>query len=691
METLNEGKAGVRLLTLAGALLALLWVASMSVVDGNACSAVPACLGLALVSLMAVAAVVAGQRPARPTLPCLLAVAAGLFFLLRCMASESVVESWRELPLVLGGFVFYGAGFLFVRRRGSGTLALLLAVAVLANVLYFFLLRETDMAQEWTGRPTISLTGMNSRGCTLFVYKNFAGIFLMLAGAVLLCRPLWSGRWSPGAVLGALAGLGGMACACFCGTRATLLLLPLLAVSTCVLGLVIRLHSGGRMGWGWPLATGLVALAVLVGVADLFLGHTLIDRIASIDTHLRTQIWRDICRVLPGAPWYGYGVGASQWMIVPFFNSWEAPNFAHNEYLQAWCDYGVAGLALMALVIAAHLSAGFWKLASEDMPADRRVLMAMAMSLLALMACCAVVDFVWHSFALVGLTAFSCGLLAAPEARRDEPFWRRRNWAKGSRPPLRPVRVMGKPGCALACMAAIALAAACAWHGWRLLPAWEAQWAYNDACHRGTPASELRRMLERALPGYPDTAIVDHYVMLPRGNEAWDWVKLEGLLRIALQSNPRQLFMVTMLVDALDRQGRHAEAEALLREKYLPGGQPGTCLTYWPAHYTVHLLKWAKTLMAQGDAGSALSMLNYVFNMERHRCSILPITLWRSGPKTWTEPHRNPKLRSLVDSCRLDRRAMKAVGIEPDDRWQQPQRPGGPPALYARWGKSAPK
>ncbi len=689
MEELNEGKAGGTLLTVAGGLLALLWVASMSVVDGNACTAVPACMGLAAVLLLAVVAMVMGQRPARPTPTFLLGLGAGLYFLLRCAASDSVVEVWREQAVLLGAFVFYGAGWMFARRRGSAALSAVLAVAVLVNILYFFLMRNPDVGLEWAGRPTVSLVGENTRGVTLFVYKNFAGIFLMLAGAVLLLRPLWVGWRVRGALFGALVGLAGMVCACFCGTRAVLLMLPLLLLGGSLLGFVIRLYSGKNVGWLWPLATGLTALVALIAVCDLFLGNTLVERITSIDTHLRTQIWRDICRVAPDAPWYGYGTGASQWMIVPIFHEWQTPNFAHNEYLQAWCDYGVVGAVLMLLVLVAHLSSGFWKLASEELSVERRVLTAMAMLLLAMMACCAVVDFVWHSFALAGMTAFACGVLASPAPRRDEPFWHRRNWAKGSRPPMRPVRVLGKPGSALACMGCIALASACLWLGWRLCPAWQAQWEYNEACRNHAPTTLRRQMLLQVMPEYPDAGIADHYVMLPREGEPWDWRKLETLLRLALKSNPRQLFVVTMLVDTLDYQDRYAEAEALMREKYLPGGQRGTMLTAWPAYYAVNLLRWGKYMMAQGELEAALSMMSYALRMEQHTM-IIPDTLHRPG-RTWEEPRLSPRWLNFLSSCRADVRAMRAVGVEPDDSWQQAMYPGGPTALYARWGKEREK
>ncbi len=699
MEDLNTGGLARpplparALLTLAGALLAVLWLASMSMVDGHACSAAPFCLGLAAVVLLGVLAVVLGARPARPTAVCLLGLAAGLYFAARCAATEYPVEAWGEGALLLGAFVFYGAGYLAAQRKGAvNAVLVVLAIGVLANILYLHLLRDPSIPQEITGRPETALTGKNSRGATLFVYKNHAGAFLVIAGGVLLCRALWAGWRSFGGLVCALAGLAGIACSFFCGTRAVFLLLPVLAVAGWLHWFVIRLYSSKGVGLGATL-TGVALLIGLVAmVGDLLMGHKLMGDILSIDTHLRTDIWECALRAAANAPWCGYGSCAMQWQILPFYNELAAPNLAHNEYVQCLADYGFAGLLLMLLVIGGHLSAGFWALASDETPAERRVFVSACSLALLSLAAVSIADFMWHSFALVTLTAFACGVLASPVPKRRRPLFSRRQWASGSLPPIQPVRPMGLSLCALACVGALALAAGCGWLGWRLTPAWEAQWRYNELCHdpAATPAQK-RDFLAGVLPGYPDSGIVDNYVYLCYADQSWDWKKLEEQLRIALRANPRQLFCTTMLSDVLRHQGRHEEAESLLRDAYGPGGLKRTALENWPGHYALNLLAWGKQRLSEGDHGSALSMMEFALNMQEHGCVLGPATRWRGGEKPWKAFNEIRSNRDFLASCQVDVDTLRALGVEKDDSWKQPLRPGGPGALYQEWGSQRSK
>ncbi len=675
------------LLAAAGLVLLATWVASMSVADGRLCSAVPLYCGLALSLLLAVAAMVAGLRPARPTLLCLLGILAGLYFLLRCLAGDALSEIWREMPHLLGAFVCYGAGYVLAQRGGGRALILALLVGVLANIAYLFLLHGTDLPQEITGRPAMTMAGANSRGCALLIYKNFAAIFFMVGGTVLFCRLFWAEKRGWGSYATAIVGAAGIACSFLCHSRSVYVLVPLLSVAGWLLWLIIRLYGNRRIGWG----TVLTGIALFVGIAsavgDIFMGDSFVRRMLEVDTHLRTHIWGYICNILPDVPWCGYGAGEAQWRIVPFFHEWQTPNYAHNEYLQAWVEYGIVGLVLMVSILGSHLAAGFWKLASEDLPQERRALIAACMLLLFAFAGCAVFEFVWHSMALAGLTAFACGMLASPVPNRGESLFVRKNWAAGSRPPLRPVRFAGRGLTACSCVAALTLASGCLGFAWRLLPAWQAQWQYNALCRAGASEGERVEFLERAVESYPDPRLADHYVRLrPPAGRADDLARMERVLRLALAANPRELFTVVMLVDVLGRQGKCAEAEALMRDTYAPGGQDGTCLTNWPGYYAQNLLIWGRAKMREGDFGSALSMMDYAFAMQSHGVWFAPNTLWRGGEKTWEEGYKRKDIRDFAEACRIEAATMRAVGVEKDDSWQLPLRPGGAPALYERWG-----
>ncbi len=687
MDDVKTGKAGRVLWAVTGLLLLLLWVASMSLDDDRLCNAVPLCFGFAAVLVLAVIGMLAGARPARPTLTFLCGLGAGLYFFIRCVSGDMLSEMARELPLILAAFVFYGAGFFMAQRRGGAALSVALVVGVVVNIVYFFLFREGIIPIEAMGRPSMSLSGASSPGCTLFTYRNFSAIFMVVAGGVLICRPFWSGWGGWAEVLGALVGMVGVVCACLSTSRAVLPLLLLLLVAAWVLWVIIRLYSEKRIGWG----VGLVGVVLLVGMGvflgEIFIGNSVLAQIVSVDTHGRIGLWNYIYNLLPDVPWYGHGAGATQWQLVPFFDEGlESPNYAHNEYLQAWVDYGVAGMVLMLAVFLSHLTAGFWSLASEDITRERRLWIASSMLLLISLAAGAVFDFVWHNIALAGLTAFACGMLASPVPSRRESLFRRRRWAAGYRPSVRPVRLMDRSGMALACMGCVSLAAGGACLGWRLLPAWQAQWAYNALWHAGASEGERVEFLERVMLYYPDPELLAHYVTLtPPARRPDNLARKEQMARLALQSNPHQLFTLVILTNTLGRMGKCEEAEMLLREHYVPGGMPGTNLANWPAYYGLNLLMWGKQRMDSGDHAAALSMMEYALNLWGYADDFVCLP-GRSGKG---RDLRNKATRAYISARRVDVDLLRAIGVQKDDSWKAPMRPGGSPALYERWGNEA--
>ncbi len=684
MDKLKTGKAARILWTVAGVLLLVVWVASMAWDDDRLCSSVPLCFGFALVALLGVGGMVAGARPARPTPLCLFGLAAGLCFLIRCVSGDMLSEIWRELPLILGCFVFYGAGYIMAQRRGGTALCLALALGVIINVLYLYLFSETAVPVEWKGRPSMSLGGANGHGCAWFHYRNFTAAFLMMAGAVLVFRPFWAGWKGCRSLLCVAVGLLGVACSFLCDSRSVLALPPLLLVSAWVLWALIRLYNDKEIGWG----VALFGLALFVGVGvllcELFMGSELLQKVVSVDTHGRTSLWSYVYGLLPQVPWCGYGAGASTWKLVPIIKEWALPNYAHNEYLQAWVDYGVVGMLLLVAVLLGHLASGFWSLASEHISRGRRALVAACILLLLSMVGCAVFEFVWHNVALAGLAAYACGVLASPIPSRGESLFSRRNWAAGSGPSLRPVQPVGRIGVVLCCIGAFSLAVGSACFAFRLYPAWKAQWEYNAMCHAGASEGEQVEFLERVMPFYPDPELVDHYVTLhPPDGRPDNVARKKEMLRLALTSNPHQLFTIVMLADALGQERRYAEAEELMREHYMPDGQPKSSFANWPGYYGMNLLHWGHQHMRAGDHATALSMMEYALNLWGHSGGF-----WYNSPRARkVADMRNKAIGVYAAARRVDVDMMRAIGVQKDDSWMQPMRPGGPAALYQRWGK----
>ena len=429
--------------TVLGWILALGWMVVMACTDINAYTALPLCVVGGVAVLLFAVGVLRGDKMVRLTPTAWLGLAVGLYFLLRCVAAPSLVESWGHAALLLGCVVYYVAGIQAAQGSGRAVVGTLV-VAVLVNAVYFGLMRLPEASVAWSGRPELGLTGPNSQPTGLFFYENFAGYFFMACGFVLLYLSLTS-RASRGRrlilLIPALLSMGLAGC---CNTLSPLIASLILLPFGWVLFCLHRVASGRSLGFASFLVSAFLLVAISVAVYGLVWGH-FFDWLANdVDTHLRYQIWGDLVQQLGASGLWGQGAGASQWSIATIFNEWCRPNFAHNEYLQAWVDFGGVGLALMLLFLVLHLSAGLMTLSSDAITPERRQLVSVALLLMASMSVCAFSDYYWHDAAMALMMAFTCGLLASPHDRRGERLIRRvGSHDLSAEPVLRRVRAAG--------------------------------------------------------------------------------------------------------------------------------------------------------------------------------------------------------------------------------------------------------
>ena len=671
---------------LAGWLLAVLWIFSMSGVDAHAFSAFPAFVVLAVVLVLVSGAVLAGKRLVQMSRTGWFALAVGSFFLLRCLNSYAVVDSWCESALILAALVYYIAGVYVAQNKNYGKVMVWLAAALVLNAIAMWASHQPWFCLEWTGRAEHTPQGSNLLPASLFVYKNFAGVFFALGGSALCVWSLCGRRgwqlWG-GLSIGAVA----VGLSFFCSTRAIMLVLPLSIFVVWGLKLLINIFHDRKLGFLNVLLGVAFVVCCLVVVFDLLFGHVLMARIAGADSHLRYLIWGAVCEVLPSVPWWGCGANATTWELVPYYHEWQLPNYAHNEYLQTWVDYGLLGVILLVCLVVVHLLRGLCCLASELVSEERSHLVLVCMLVVAVMAAYAFVDFPGHSFAFVCWVAFACGVLASPFAHREASGFSSRKWVDSSRSPQVPVRAQAWPGKIILLAFGVGLAAVSGWMSAKLLPAWSAQWQYNELSKNGRDADALvrRKMIAQLLPLYPSPALLDTYFMFPQNQTSL--AEQERLLKLALNANPKQLFTVAMLVGVLGKQGKFAEAERLMREKYVGDAMPRSVLNNWPGYYAYNLLLWGRHEMQQGRHAVALSMLDYALSMHAvHRISFEPV--WRAGAQPWKEYGGiKPGLRQLIEACMTDLRLLRLMGVQPDDSWQQPMSPGGRPALYRSFVK----
>lgn len=661
-------------------LLASLWLISMSTVDSNAYSSMPAYVGLAFAAALAGLGLLSGYRVVRLGWLNWLALGTGCYYLGRCMLSYAQVESWSEMALILGCMLFYVGGVYAVQGRGGRRCLAILAVGLAINLIYMVLMRLPEISILWTGRPPYSLSGAVTRPTALFAYKNWAALFLCGSGAVLVWHVVWVGRWRVVSLLLALVGVLGVVASFFCESRSMGLGLALALVTGWLIWVMIRLNSGEKMG-AWALGGGLVlGIGLLVLFCDFIWGGTLLGEIADWDSHLRYQIWKGVTLAAQQAPLWGWGARATEWEIIPYFSEFALPNFAHNEYLQAWLDYGVVGVGLLVFVVVSHLAAGIWFMSVDGESRDRRVAVGGAMLWLVVMAGGAAVDYVWHQYALAVMTAFACGMMASPSVHpshvsdRGLPSYT-----------LRYQGILGRLVLAAGCLLVVML---CVLKVGCLLRPWKAQWEYAEMVGRGASPQERCRYLLPLLFVYPDSRVADEYMRLGQKAEL-PFCESEAALRQVLRYNPRQLYTATMLANLLSQQKRFREADALLREYYPGDGPDGSCLSSWPAFYGLNLLYWGYQRMGAGESALALSMMDYALNMNAREWLGVHHD-WQERIKVQLPPNYRYNQNAYLQARMMDVRTMKAVGIVPDDSWQEPYRKGGKPALYQRWGKIPP-
>lgn len=689
---LTESRMG----KVCGWLLGLVWIVAMAATDSNAYSLWPFLIALAVVALLAVSCMISGAKTVRIPVLGWASLGLCLYFLVRCLCSYSLVESWLESGLIVSAGVFYVAGIYAAQNRSDRGVVAVLALAVLLNVL-FLAVKPGDINMLWTGRPAVGLTGENNSPMTLFVYKNFASSFLVIGGFALVGGSLWL-PWS-GRARGvcAVCGILGVAMSLLCESRAVILLAPILMVAMSVLHLVVKLYTEGRVTKGGVIVCILTGTLILVEMGSLFLGDGL-QEIAGIDTHLRYDIWQCVFPVALKAPLWGYGTMASHWEIIGVFNEWSTPNMAHNEYLQVWADYGLIGLVGVLLFLVFHTLNGLRALAADAPDAGRRARVAVSLLIVWGIAAVSVSDFPCHSFSLMGMAAFCCGILASPFPHPPFSLFSRRKWMRGRGPSDVPVMAQGAFGKSMVALAALGVVGFAVWHYPHLHAAWMAQWRFDALSLPGADpyVKERHAMMEKIMDIYPDSAIADYYFLLPQYGGVRPGA--EGVLRKALAANPRQGYTVTMLANILGRQGRYEEAEILMRRYYPQEGLPGSRTCNWPFYYYYNLLRWSHLCMVSGQQEVGMSMAEYALNMGRRASFSKSPELFYRAKKPWTATGGVHPVREVtgVESVVAGKlRVLRKLGVQKDDSWMQPMEHGGKSALYPEWGllkeKDSPK
>lgn len=666
----------------AAALLAVAWVASMAAVDGNAYSAWPFVVVIAVVALLFLSGMLCGGKTIRIPLTGWISLICGGYFLVRCLCSYATVDAWRESSLIVFCAVFYVAGIYGAQSKNGQYQAWILLTAVLMNVLYLYL-QPGESNMLWTGRPEIGLDGQHSPPVNLFVYKNYAGAFQMLGGGLLLSIVMWLPLAGWFRLLCIALGLVSVCSAFFCNTRVVYLMGPLLIFVICLLQFIGELFTRDKVRKLTLICSILVSILFCAEAANFLAGDAL-RQITEIDTHGRYEMWKPVLNLALSGPCWGYGTAACHWEIITLWDLPQTPNMAHNEFLQAWGDYGIIGMGAVILIIAIHSLKGFHILSSEKVDATRRGLTGMALLVLWSMSVISFADFFWHSFAFASLTAYCCGMLASPLSGVDSDSRFREKRVSDT-----PIRAQGACGRAIMSVLSLGVAGFACWQSGNLSEAWSMQWEFNALEKSGTDPKFEKRLsiLEQVIKKYPDSRVTDCYFTLPHYGGIRTQAK--EMLQEVLRANPRQGYSLTMLVTLLGLEHRYEEAELLMR-RYYP--QEGLGLAYgcnWKFFYYYNLVRWSLELMEHGKPELGMSMAEYATNICEPGAMFMSRWVFRPKAAPWKKSrgiHTIEEVRSVSNKAQKKLKLLRRLEVKKDDSWMRPMEPGGKTALYPQLG-----
>ncbi len=679
-----EGRWG----RLAAYIMLFLWIASMAIADSQAYSQAPLLIGLWAVILFGLIALVQRQRLVELPAVSWVSLAFGAYLLMRASTSYSTFDAYADMGIIIGCIVFYLAGVYLAPTPRVGTLMVrMLSLALVLNMIYWLIMNKSEISLSILGRPEMGLAGEQTRHVSLFLYKNFAGAFFLLGGAALIWYSIWARQLS--GIIYTLLGIISIVFSFHCGTRAIYFLAPVVLTVGWFLWFLIRFFTRGKVSWFDGIFGLGFIIATVMALYDFIYGTTVMAAVTDVDTHLRTMIWNNLIQVLPDAPITGFGAGASQWEIAPYFNEWARPNYAHNEYFQLWADYGILSLLAVIVLIVIHLTKAALLLTAEEPTHERRLAVALACFMLIGFALLSITDFVWHQFALAAATAFCLGILASPVQRKRsnlilQLLGRDRQWME-EKPLL--VRAQGAKGRMALLLSLLSLLVLTAYQTMIITPPYFKQWAFHQQSKE--KSIETKESYEAVLDSYPDYFIIERYLQdYPVTADDEHAARATAYLKAALEENPKNIFNLLHLVEINSFLGRFEENEQYMR-RYMPRGGTDPVLLIQPhVPYGLNLLSMGLKALSNNEIEKAYSMLDYGLSMHAHQALYLNHTWLGGAPRTLTGIQR-PGLRELLRIATEQRDFLRGLEISPDDSWQAPFAANEQGALYRRYVKKA--
>jgi O-antigen ligase len=355
------------------------------------------------------------------------------YIIARALFSPVEYLARTDIYAVLGGLLVYLlVAFILTSARQRMSLIAVLMICAIAHVLVGavqFRDGSQYMPISWLQRADYG-----RRASGFYVCPNHLAGLLEVVAIFAVSLVCWS-RWPVWAKL--LTAY--VAAICYGGILLTGSRGGLLSSGTglavfLALSLLILARAGGGLFWKFAgVAVVGVVVAALVVMFVLHRSEYLAGRVQNTFElqNLRREFWRAAVQQWHLNPFWGTGSGT----YLYYGRQFRSENVqvdvirVHNDYLDLLCEYGLAGLILLAPFLAVHVRRGvrtFVRLGPKRAAAARKFLSnGLALNIAALAAVAtygahSVVDFNLHIPANVLLLAFVFGILANPGVERGD-------------------------------------------------------------------------------------------------------------------------------------------------------------------------------------------------------------------------------------------------------------------------------
>lgn len=324
---------------------------------------------------------------------------------------DAALETMRFLSYALAYWLWLN--LLREQRRWKALVALLLlSVSLMA---WYALIQEARGTNLVLNQIRPEQYGMRASGAYICPnhFAHLLQMMVLMGSGLVLCR-------RAGLPLRLIAGYTVILCLpALYLTESRSGMLGLLAGGV-TMAVAIALRNGVRKFLLVLVCAPLVAAAI--GVAAWKASPMLQQRVAlAMQGDIRLVIWKDSLPIALENPVFGAGLGSYRWMYPHYRTHLTInadPEFAHNDYLHYWAEFGAVGLFLIGLVVLLVVVRAVRLIREDDGDGDV-YLMAGLLGMVAGSLVHAFFDFNFHIFANTQVYVFVVAALFAAASNRN--------------------------------------------------------------------------------------------------------------------------------------------------------------------------------------------------------------------------------------------------------------------------------